>query len=381
MPNLSSLRRILAGGFSILAASCAFILPLLFLFLLPFAAATIARADVTVNETTKFDGFGASGSFGSNGTGVMIVSGDKARIESTSKPTGKFMKKFAGEEGFKSAMIMRLDRKVMYAIDFRDKSYQELPFDYFKQSMESARQALAGAQAPPPAGESAKQEPPPLTCEPVKFEAKRTGENETIAGAQAGRMLITGTQNCQNTKTHQACNMVYTSDNWYATQLPAGAAELRAFMAKQAAAMGIDPAAARDLAQAAHGLISQNTEGLEAVAKELAKIEGYPVRTRMTIEKGGDCGMMEGEGANGEQNPAAAMKGAFKGLFSKKKSDSSSESTANPPSKGAPGLTKIFGTSTEVTSITTAGASGDAFEPPAGFKKKDPPKIEKPSKP
>jgi hypothetical protein len=77
------------------------------------------------------------------------------------------------------------------------------------------------------------------------------------------------------------------------------------------------------------------------------------------------------------------MKGAFKGLFGKKKSDSSSDSSSDSK-KGsgdsAGGLKKIFGTSSEVTSVTSSGAPANAFEPPDGFKKKDLPKIEKPSR-
>src|SRR5262249_39945519 len=98
-------------------------------------------------------------------------------------------------------------------------------------------------------------------------------------------------------------------------------------------------------------------------------------------EKGGDCGTMDSPG--GEASPGAQMKSAFKGLFGKKKgdgADAKDEGKDASKGSGTPGMKKLFGTSTEVTSITTGSAPADAFEPPAGFKKKDPPKIEAPKK-
>jgi hypothetical protein len=348
-------------------------------------AATVAAspADVTINQTTKFDGFGERGWLGSEGSSVMIISGDRARIESTSKPTGKLMKHFAGEDGARSAMITRLDRKVMYAVDFKDKSYQEIPFDFFKQNQQAMMDAMSQAQAEKSQAQAGQQQPPPLECDPIKFDVKNSGEKQSVNGFDATHVVITGNQPCHNTQTKQTCNMVYTADDWFAP-MTAALKDVRAFALKQAAAMGIDPADAQKFAQAAKGLLSQNTEGLEAVGKELARIDGYPVRTRLTIEKGGDCGTMDSSGGGGEsQSPGAAMKGAFKGLFGKKKSDSSPDSSSDSK-KGsgdsAGGLKKIFGTSSEVTSVTNSGAPANAFEPPDGFKKKDLPKIEKPSR-
>jgi len=347
-------------------------------------AAPPSWADVTINQTTKFDGFGERGWMGSEGSSVFIISGDRGRIESTSKPTGKFMKHFGGEEGFKNAMITRLDRKVMYSVDYKDKSYEEIPFDFFKQNQQAMMDAMSQAQAEKTQAQSGQQQPPPIACDPIKFDVKNSGEKQKVNGFDASHVVIKGVQECHNTQTKQTCNMVYTADDWYAP-MTAGLKDVRAFEMKQAAAMGIDPADAQKFAQAAKGLISQNTEGLEAVGKELARSDGYPVRTHLAIEKGGDCGTMDSPGeGGGAESPGEAMKGAFKGLFGKKKSDSSSDSSpdskkgsGNPPDTG---LRKIFGTSTEVTSVTTSGAPADAFEPPAGFKKKDLPKIERPKK-
>ncbi len=340
------------------------------------AGGSTARAEVTINEKTVFDGFGEGGWMGTEGTEVIVVSGDRMRQEATTKPTGKMLKKFAGEEGFRNATIMRLDRKLMYMVDYHDKSYQEIPLDAFKEMQGELAKAMAGPEAPQQERPQA-QEPPPIKCNPVTVEAKRTGERQDIAGFAAQRAVVTGTQTCQNVETKQTCEMIYTMDYWNAPMTPA-LQEIYNFYRRQMEAMGMDMKDAQALGNAARAMMSQNTEGFESVLKELGKIEGYPVRTRMLIEKGGDCGL-GGPGEGGQPGMGEAMKGmgdAFKGIFGKKKSGSG-ESAAKPEAS-APGRKKLFGMSSEITSVTTSAAGADAFEPPAGFKKKEAPKMERP---
>ena len=54
-------------------------------------AASTAVADVTVTDKTTLDGFGAKGYGASEGTGKVVVSGDKLRQETTTKFTGKLL--------------------------------------------------------------------------------------------------------------------------------------------------------------------------------------------------------------------------------------------------------------------------------------------------
>lgn len=352
-----------------------------------FAAAVIctalcvpaARADLTINQKTKFDGIGQRGWGAAEGTESVIVSGDRMRQENLSHPTGKFLKKFAGEEGYRSASISRLDRKLMYIVNYRDKSYQEWPFENFKQWQDEMTKALAGAQQPPPEAEPEEQaEEPPLKCQPVKVEAKKTGQSEAIAGFKADEWIVRGDQVCENVETKQTCNVVYTMDSWNTTDVSAFK-ELVSFYEKQMQLMGLDMRQMEAMGRAAQAMLTQGTEGLEQVAKELGKVQGFPVRSRWTIEKGGDCGMGGGPGGAAA---GPSMKEAFKGLFGKKKSGSGEGEgkKESPEGAAAPGLKKVFGLSSEITSVTGSGAPADAFEPPADFKKKDPPRMDKTDK-
>ena len=335
------------------------------------AAFSGARADVTIKEKTKFDGFGGSGWGASESTHDIIVSGDRLRDETATKFTGKLMKRFSGEEGSKSANITRLDRKLFYMVNYADKSYQEVPFASFEEMQDEMMKSLSGPEEP-----EAKEEPK-LKCQPVKLEAKRTGEKETIAGFSAERVVVTGKQTCENLETKKTCDVLYTMEHWK-TPMTSAFQEVEAFHRRQAEAMGIDAAKMQQVAGAARAMMGQGTEGLEAVAKELGKVEGYPVRTRMTIENDGDCGSAQG-GQGGRQDSSAAMKDALKGLFGKKKSGSGEGEGKKADAKGESGSgpQKIFGMHSEVTSVVSAGAGADAFEPPAGFKKVE---QEKPSR-
>ncbi len=318
-----------------------------------------ARADVTVSEKTVFDGVGEGGWGASEGESVTIVSGDKLRQESTSKPTGKFMRRFAGKGGLRSATITRLDRKLTYMIDYGSESYQEVPLASFKEIQETMMEAMAG-QAPPE--EPAEEPETQITCSPVEVGVARPGQKETIGGFEAERVEVKGEQSCENAQTKQTCRMVYTLEYWV-TPRTSVFTELQEFYRRQAQAMGMemDGRQMQAVARAAGALASGKTEGFETVLKELGKLEGYPVRTRISIEKGGDCGEME---AAGDTNAMREMKRSFKGLFGKKEK-------SEEPSTPAPGLTKVFGMSTEILSVATSSAPADAFEPPAGFKRRE----------
>ena len=194
----------------------------------------------------------------------------------------------------------------------------------------------------------------------MKLEVARSGQKGTIGGFEAERIDVKGEQTCENTQTKQTCRMGYTFEHWV-TPMTSVLAELHDFYRRQAKAMGMEPDSRQmqAVASAAGALASQNVEGLEAVMKELANVDGYPVRMRIDIGKEGDCGGASAEGAGAMEE----MKRSFKGLFGKKKKE------AEEPAAAASGLTKVFGMSTEVLSVESTGAPEEAFEPPAGFKK------------
>lgn len=321
------------------------------------------RADVTLVEKTVFEGIGERQWFASEGDNTTIVSGDKLRQESNSKPTGALLKRF-DKEGFRTATITRLDRKLMYMVDYKSESYQEFPFSSYEAMQEEMKKSMEQAKEPGASGEETK---PTFECDPVKLAANRPGGKSTVAGFDAQQVVITGDQTCRDLETKATCRIVYTYDLW-TTQATNEMKELQDFYRKQAEAMGIsmDSSQMKAIAGAAQALASANTEGLEAVLKELSKVEGHPVKTHIRIETGGDCAS---SGGQGEESSGSGMKdvgSALKGLFKKKDKP---EEAGKKPAATAPGMTKVFGMSTELISVAKTGAPADSFDPPAGFKK------------
>jgi len=331
-----------------------------------------ARADVTLVDKTVFEGIGTSHWFASAGETTTVVSGDKLRQESNLKATGAFMKHF-NKEGTRTATIMRVDRKMMYLIDYKNEAYQEFPFSNYKAMQEEMTKSMEQAKAQQaqenPEGEEAK---PAFECDPVKLKADRTGEKGTFGGFEAAKTVISGDQTCRDTESKATCRIVYTYELW--TTPPTGAfEELMSFYKKQAQAMGMsmDDNQMKAIAGAAQALASANTEGLEAVMKEMSKVEGYPIKTHIQIETGGDC-MATGQGSEegASENPMKEMGKSFKGLFKRKNKGGEEEAKEEKDSgSSTPGLTKVFGMGSELVSVSKTGAPADAFEPPAGFKK------------
>lgn len=332
-------------------------------------AAVPAAADVTVNRKTTFDGIGQNGVAASEGTDTVIISGDKMRTEGTTKFTGKFLKHFGPKEGSRTATIVRLDRKLIYSIDYDEKSYYEMTFEQMRQMQEQAAQALKDAQAQSEP-QARPQEEPEITCKPIQVDSKATGETATVAGRSTSRTTVKGTQNCENVKTKQTCAVIYTFDGWYTKDM-GPFSEYAEFGRKAAEAMGYDMQKMKESLQAVQALFEGAAGGYAEMMKAVGAVGGYPMKNRAMIEKTGNCGWAESESGGQEMKD---MKAAFKSMFGKKKQ----EGEAPPAAAGAGAPVRIFGTYEEVTAIATGAAPADSFDPPAGFKKMPPPELRKP---
>jgi hypothetical protein len=214
-----------------------------------------------------------------------------------------------------------------------------------------------------------------MTCTPPELSAGETGQRETISGFDTSRFRIQGKQTCTNNETKETCTVVYDISLWN-TPATGKFKEYGAFMKRQAEAMGFDAAQMRAMSGAAAAMFAGGAEGLQAAFEELAKVEGYPVRTRMEIFGEGGCGMQAG-GSAGPGGDEAEGKGGMAGMkkffgrFKKKKDKDKEEETAAPAGQPAAGRTKLFGMTNEVVSVTTGTIPASTFEPPAGFTKQE----------
>lgn len=350
-------------------------LPILVLIALgALALVPPARADVQIQEKVTFDGFGNTG-FGANiADTTMRLSGDRLQQESVSKMTGKMMKFVPGLRGSHTGTITRLDKGMLYTVDYEDKTYVEMSLAEMGASMEDALATMAEGPPPPSEGEK----PPDFKCDPAQFSASNTGEKREIAGMSSTLTKVEGQQTCRNEETKESCTLSYALSVWN-TPAMGGFAELQAFMGKQAKAMGFDMDRMRSQVAAAGAFFPGGSSGLESAMKELGKIEGYPTSTRFEVFAHGDCGAQTGgmdEG--GSDAPEGSGASGMKKFFSKfKKKDESGSDTAEAKKTdasapaAAPGRTKIFGMTSEVVSVSTGSVPAEHFEVPGGFKKKE----------
>ena len=334
-----------------------------------------AATDVKIEEKVTFDGFGGTGWGASMGTTRTSLSGDSLYQETTSEMTGKVLRHFTKQSI--TGALTRLDRGMLYTIDHGEKSYMEIPLGKIGEMSAQALDSMSQAPPPEPGGEA--EEPPEVTCDPVVVKANETGKTEQIGGFSTKEFEVTGSQTCTNNETGDKCTVDYRISMW-GTPVTGGLTEMRDFAVRQAKAMGFDPAQMKSKGWAANPLLAGQASGIEAAWKELSKIEGYPMRTRFTIETDEACGAGgTGESGSADSGASGEEQGAMEGMkkmFSKfkkkdKEGEAKKEGAAPPAPPPAKGKTRLFGMTSEVQSISTASIPASTFEIPAGFRKEE----------
>jgi hypothetical protein len=116
-------------------------------------------------------------------------------------------------------------------------------------------------------------------------------------------------------------------------------------------------------------------------------VKGYPVKNSFTLALGGaQCkdpkaqqaqpGQDTGDSSNSPSALAGAVAGKLGGLFHRKKDDADAPAAATPapvvtPVVLPPGDVALMTISSQLVSVSTNGASPDAFTVPADFKKQE----------
>jgi hypothetical protein len=331
-------------------------------------ASGVSRADVALKQKTVIEGVGEGARPASERTSTLVVSGDKMRKEPTGQAAGNGGGRFGGEAGAKTVLITRIDRRLTYQVNTGAKNFFEIPFGEGK-DLRGRPEGASGRRAPS------------YKCEPIRLEAKRTGKKETVNGFPGEGATVAGTQVCQDVEKKQTCTIFYTLDSWLTPVTPP-IRELETFEGKLALAMGLDTAQVRIREQLGPRTRPQFTEGFGSVYKELSKIQGYPVRSRLVVENEGACDFMAGggPGARGSRGE----RGRRRGMRTEGQEAAGDKPPA--PEKSAPAgssRSPVFGMTTDILEVTASPAAADAFEPPAGFIKRTPAKraVPAPKKP
>ncbi len=368
--------------------------------------APLAFADVTLHQSVSISASGAMSMMGSTGTVTTVISGDRGRTENRMESTSKLMKKFA--KNANTATIVLLDDELMQSLMPEKKQYSEMTFEQLRAQVEKSMaqaEEIGGGEALPVNEDECQWSPP-------EMKVNDTGEKQKFAGVKARQTIISVSQTCTVPDSEKSCNMTWNMEYWNAKRMP-GKKEASSFQEGLAKAMGGDEALGVAQVQA-RGLMAMFKKGWDDVLKESGKMEGFPVKTVMSLEMGGEsCTTGSGQpiamddvwssvadasmdaaasSAAGHAGSAAGskaaeavgggvggsiagsaigaasrelMSGAFKKFGRKKKKDTQPVEPANP----ADASVTLFTITTELTGVDENDVADSQFEIPEGWEK------------
>jgi hypothetical protein len=363
-------------------------------------------ADVTLKQNVTVTAGGVMAMMGSSGTVTTMVSGDRGRTENNVESNSAMIRKFA--KNVNTATIVLLDDELMLSLAPEKKQYSEMTFEELRAQMEKSMAELEkigeGGGMPVSENECQWSEP--------EMKIDQTGEKQKFAGIKAAQTIISVSQTCTVPDSKQSCDMTWNLEFWNAKRMPGGE-EALAFQKGMAQAMGGDEALSMVQAQA-RGLMAMFKDGWEDVLKESGKMEGYPVKTVMSLEMGGEsCTTGAGQpialddvwgqaaevgkdaaisSASGQAGSAvgnaaassmgnsvggsiagsavgAASREIVSGMFKKLRKKKEKPEPVAETTPSASGSVKIFEITTELTEINEKDVSDSQFVVPAGWEK------------
>ncbi len=344
----------------------------------------VVKADVTIERTTSVEGVGAMAFGNMSGTSKTTISGDRSRTDSDMKMQSKIIGFLARNAVGPSAEIVLLDQDKLYHLNMAKKEYTETTFEQMRaqfQKMSDQMNSNDGKKQPSAVDQSKCQWLPP------KVAVNKTGEKAQFAGYDSERVTITASQPCEDKETGSICEVALVLDQWTAAGFTESA-EVRKFYTAYASKMGMDPSSSQDATQRAQALFSQYKGIWTEVASKMQNVKGYPVKSSFTLALGGaqckDSKAQQGQSGQADDSSssggpggvAGALAGKLGGLFHKKKDDADAAPAAQSTPASTPvavpaGDVALMTVTSQLVSVSTNGASPDAFVVPADFKKKE----------
>jgi hypothetical protein len=375
----------------------------IFLMLAP----AISLADISYIQKIDVQASGGMSVFESSGEVLTQISGDRSRTESDIAMKSTLLGMF-GNSG-KSGSIVRLDKGLSWTLQPEEQTYREMTFAEVRAQIadsEDAAENLSSSQESSlPVSDSS------CSWSQPQVKVEKPGEKSRVASIRTRKHVVRVEQTCSMPESGRACDVSWVVESWMAKRVPAEK-EARAFRESYQEALALG-----ELSQPTHGpghaLISMFADNWDEVAEELGKIEGYPLKTIMQMEIGGEqCTTQSGQpiamdsiwgdastaaynaavdstgGAVGSATGQAAAEalgegvganvggaaigaatneiiGGLTGMFRKEKKPEPQPA----PAQASPGKVTVFKISNEVTSWTEATIPAERFEEPAGWKK------------
>jgi len=356
-------------------------------FTLTFVA-SVALADVTVQQKISVEGAGLMSAGNMSGTTKTAISGQRSRTDSDIQLQSRLVRMLAHRAVGPTAEIVSLDQDKIDRLDMTRKQYTETTFEELKARMQKALDKSQDAQ------DRAQENRKPMDdskCEWLepKADVKRSGEKTTIAGFEAQRLTIVASQPCKDKETGAICEVALALDEWLAPNFTAREEEEK-FHRAYAQKLGLDLGSGRggpfgggDINQRAQSMFGRYSGIWTEIAGKMKDVKGYPVKMSFSFAFGGaQCKSAQSQqqqssdsdDSGGGGGLAGAVAGKLGGLFNRKKNDAPSDAPAQQGPSATPpvlpnGLVPIITMSSELLSVSTDSVSPAVFEVPGDFKK------------
>lgn len=349
--------------------------------------ASVALADVTVQQRISVEGAGLMSAGNMSGTTRTAISGQRSRTDSDIQLQSRIVRMLAHRAVGPTAEIVSLDQDKIDRLDITRKQYTETTFEELKARLQKAMDKSQEAQ------ERAQENQKPMDdskCEWLepRADVKRTGEKTTIAGFQAERLTIVASQPCKDKETGAICEVALALDEWLAPGYTAREEEEK-FHRAYAQKMGLDLGSGRggpfgggDINQRAQSMFGRYSGIWSEIAGKMKDAKGYPVKMSFSFAFGGaQCKNAQSQQQRSADNDdsgggglAGAVAGKLGGLFNRRKNDAPADTAAQPgqPATAAVlpnGLVPIITMSSELLSVSTESVSSAVFDIPGDFKK------------
>jgi len=366
----------------------------------------LAQADITIKQSVKIEASGAMSMMASQGTTTSYISGNRGRTENRMEAQSKLMRKFAKNANTATIILLGEDR--MLSLMPEKQQYSEMTFQQMREQMEKAMSQMENM---PNGGGLPVNEGDCQWSEPV-LDVQKTGEKKKFAGVKAQQTIITASQTCKDATSGKSCDITWNMEYWNAKRMP-GKKEAEDFQLGMAKAMGGDQMLAMAKVNT-RGLLGMFKKGWDDVLLESGNMKGYPVKTVMSMDIGGEnCTTAAGQpialddmwsnAANAGMDAAAGtavahagaeigeqaaksmgdsvggsiagsaigaagrelLSGAFSKFRKRKKKSEPAPQAADP----ANGSITLFKITTELTSISEDNVASNQFVTPSGWKK------------
>lgn len=365
------------------------------------------QADITIEQKFTMDGGGMMSLFATSGVVRTEIAGDRSRTDSQLQSQSRLMRQFGADTD--TASITRLDRGVNWELIHTDRKYTEISFDTLRaqmaENLKMVQTQSGGAQGAIPINNDQCQWTRP------NVNVDRTGNKERYAGIKAEQHIIQVSQACHIPEQNKTCEVIYTLESWLAKRMPK-ADEVQQFHGQLAKQLGTEELIL-GMQPMAQGMVGMFQEGWSDALDEMTRLKGYPLKTVMQLEMGGEqCTTESGQpiamdslwtqaanagldaainSAAGHAGQAVAEKAAdavgdsvgeqvagsalgaaagtvVSGLFGKlrRKKDQKVQTTHTQPETD---FVTIFRISQEVTKVSKDKIPATRFEVPAGWEK------------